>query len=53
MTYAQYLVEEARKIIGNCEDVQESSESTFTKESEQRSTYRKLKELLLPEREEP
>ena len=53
MTWMAYLLEEARKIIRNCEDVQESSESTFAKESEQRSAYRQLKELLLPEREEP
>ena len=52
MTYMEFKLETAREIIKNCEEYQQSDNSAYSKEQEQLSAYRQLRELLLPEMEE-
>lgn len=52
MSYFEHqLVIRARRIIRECEEYQQSSESDYAKAEEQRTAYRELKELLMTESE--
>lgn len=46
MSFAEYLEKEIEKIINDCEEIQKSGESTYTKEQAKLSAYNNIKELL-------